>query len=208
MRPDLHATRLAMLAGASDARTELEQSIAAAESPSSRHVYLRTMFDEARADAASASPGQPLAGLAFSAKDLFDVAGQATPAGSVVLAHAPAADRRRAWPLHGCAPPGRPAGAHQHVGVRVLRRRHQSAPRHAGQCLRPADAAHSGRLVLGGGGLGGRGAAFIGLGSDTGGSIRTPAALNGIVGFKSTARLVPTGRTRCRCPPPWTPCAP
>jgi Asp-tRNA(Asn)/Glu-tRNA(Gln) amidotransferase A subunit family amidase len=35
------------------------------------------------------------------------------------------------------------------------------------------------------------GAAFIGLGSDTGGSIRIPAALNGLVGFKSTARRVP-----------------
>ncbi|MCB2030831.1 MAG: amidase, partial [Rhodoferax sp.] len=36
------------------------------------------------------------------------------------------------------------------------------------------------------------GAAFVGLGSDTAGSIRIPAALNGIVGFKNTARLVPT----------------
>jgi amidase/aspartyl-tRNA(Asn)/glutamyl-tRNA(Gln) amidotransferase subunit A len=36
------------------------------------------------------------------------------------------------------------------------------------------------------------GAAFIGLGSDTGGSIRIPAALNGIVGFKNTARRVST----------------
>jgi aspartyl-tRNA(Asn)/glutamyl-tRNA(Gln) amidotransferase subunit A len=36
------------------------------------------------------------------------------------------------------------------------------------------------------------GAAFIGLGTDTGGSIRIPAALNGLVGFKNTARLVPT----------------
>jgi len=36
------------------------------------------------------------------------------------------------------------------------------------------------------------GAAFVALGSDTAGSIRIPAALNGIVGFKNTARLVPT----------------
>lgn len=46
-----------------------------------------------------------------------------------------------------------------------------------------------------------------GLGSDTGGSIRIPAAHNGIVGFKSTARLVPTLGTRPLSPTLDTVCA-
>ena len=51
------------------------------------------------------------------------------------------------------------------------------------------------------------GAAWAALGSDTGGSIRIPAALNGLVGFKSTARLVPTDGTIPLSPTLDTACA-
>src|SRR5690606_14600682 len=62
----------------------------------------------------------------------------------------------------------------------------------------PANAASRAEALIPGGSSSGAavsvatGAAFVGLGSDTAGSIRIPAALNGIVGFKNTARLVPT----------------
>ncbi|MGI4777063.1 MAG: amidase [Janthinobacterium lividum] len=192
MRTDLHATRLALIAGDSDTRTEIERSIETAESPSCVAVFVRPMFDEARSDAVAATLHQPLAGLAFSAKDLFDIAAQPTPAGSVVLTHAPAAaaDAVAIARLRtaGGALMGRTnmtEFAFSGVGIN---------PHHG----TPANAADRSTPRIPGGSSSGAaisvatGAAFIGLGSDTGGSIRIPAALNGIVGFKSTARLVPT----------------
>lgn len=191
MRPDLHATRLALLATTSDARTEMAQSLAAAASPACAHAFTRTMPDEARAEAAAARPDQPLAGLAFSAKDLFDIAGQPTPAGSVVLTHAPSARADAVAVARLRAAGGALLGrtnmtefAFSGVGVN---------PHHG----TPANLADPATPRIPGGSSSGAaisvasGAAFIGLGSDTGGSIRIPAALNGIVGFKSTARLVP-----------------
>jgi Asp-tRNA(Asn)/Glu-tRNA(Gln) amidotransferase A subunit family amidase len=188
---DLHATRLTLLAGGSDARTEMERAIALSESPACAHVFTRTMFDEARAAAAASAPESRLAGLAFTSKDLYDVAGQPTPAGSAVLSHAPAAPadslavaRLRAA---GGVLTGRPnmtEFAFSGVGVN---------PHHG----TPANVSDSATPRIPGGSSSGAaisvasGAAFIGLGSDTGGSIRIPAALNGIVGFKNTARLTP-----------------
>ncbi len=192
MRPDLHATRLSILAGAANARTEMEQSIAIGALPACEHVFTRTMFDEARQAAAGIAPVQALAGLAFSVKDLFDVEGQPTPAGSIVLAHtpparedAPAVARLRAAGGVLVGRTNMTEFAFSGVGVNP----HHGTPANISDPATPR--------VPGGSSSGAAisvasGAAFIGLGSDTGGSIRIPAALNGIVGFKNTARLVPT----------------
>lgn len=201
MLPDLTATRRALRAGSTTASIEIERCIAAASAPANALSFVQTTFDEARGTAAQ--PGvavRPLAGLAVSVKDLFDVAGQRTQAGSRVLAGAPpaatdslAVARLRAA---GAAFIGRSnmvefafsgVGVNPHFGTpAALDARYgplSGSPRVAG-----GSSSGAGVSVA-------SGAAFIGLGSDTGGSIRIPAALGGIVGFKSTARLVPTTGT-------------
>ncbi|WPH11739.1 amidase [Variovorax paradoxus] len=189
---DLHATRLNLLAGGTDACTEMERAIGIAQSSACRHVFTRTLFDEARRQVAGPAPQSRLAGLAFTAKDLFDIEGQPNPAGSVVLSHAPAAKADAVAVARLRAAGGVLTGrtnmtefAFSGVGVNP----HHGTPANASDAATPR--------IPGGSSSGAAvsvatGAAFIGLGSDTGGSIRIPAALNGIVGFKSTARLVPT----------------
>lgn len=191
MRPDLHSTRLALKSQATDARTEMEQSIAVAQSAACAHVFLRSSFDAGRAAAARADAAQPLAGLAFSVKDLFDIEGQPTPAGSQVLVHAPAASADAPAVTRLRAAGGALLGrtnmsefAFSGVGINP----HYGTPANSAD---PVVARVPGGSSSGAAVSVASGAAFIGLGSDTGGSIRIPAALCGIVGFKSTARLVP-----------------
>ena len=86
MTSDLCHTRQAIDAGTTDATAQIELSVAAAQSVACEAAFLATTFDEARAAAASPIARQgPLAGLAVSIKDLFDVAGQPTRAASRVL---------------------------------------------------------------------------------------------------------------------------
>lgn len=192
MPTDLQETLRNLRAGRTTAPAEMERCIEAAQDPANRHAFLRTSFGEARARAADpAAAALPLAGLAVSVKDLFDIAGQPTPAGSVVRADTPpaAADATAVARLRkaGAALIGRTnmvEFAFSGVGVN---------PHHG----TPANACDSATPRIPGGSSSGAatsvatGAAFIGLGSDTGGSIRIPAALQGLVGFKNTARLVP-----------------
>ena len=166
---------------------------AVSQSHACRNVYMPGYEPSiAPSDVPSHTPKGPLAGMSVSVKDLFDVTGQVTKAGSKVLQNAPPATadcpavaRLRAA---GAVLAGRTnmvEFAFSGVGINP----------HYGTPVNPADTKVE--RIPGGSSSGAAvsvaaGAALIGLGSDTGGSIRIPAALCGIVGFKSTARLVPT----------------
>jgi Asp-tRNA(Asn)/Glu-tRNA(Gln) amidotransferase A subunit family amidase len=189
---DLVQTRKNILDGVVDARDRMEACVAVARSPACDKVFLRTMFDEARQCAQSADARrQPLAGLAVSVKDLFDVQGQVTGAASLTRASiAPAS--------HDCPAVARLRAA----GGAIIGRTNMTEFAFSGVGINPhfgtpANAASRDEPLIPGGSSSGAavsvatGAAYIGLGSDTAGSIRIPAALNGVVGFKNTAALVP-----------------
>jgi len=195
MLEDLCSTRAGIAGGTRDPRVLMERSVEAAQGPACRHAFVALNVDHARAQAAAARRDSPLAGLAVSVKDLFDVAGEVTAAGSIVLA--------------GAAPAAAdcPAVARlREAGATLLGRTNMSEFAFSGVGINPhhgtpANAATAGLdptpRVPGGSTSGGAvsvaaGAAWAALGSDTGGSIRIPAALQGLVGFKSTARQVPT----------------
>jgi len=190
---DLSTTRRALRAGLSSAEAEMDRAMALSSDNSCKNAFLKTFDESARAQSRDSGLARlSLAGLAVSVKDLFDVQDQVTAAGSVVLSDAAAARQD-------C-----PAVARlKSSGGVVIGRTNMSEFAFSGVGINPhygtpANAAATDVPRIPGGSSSGAavsvatGAAFIGLGSDTGGSIRIPAALNGIVGFKNTARLVPT----------------
>ena len=202
MSPDLTGTRAQIIARQIRANDAVEASIAAAQSEPNRHTYIRLDAAVARATAAqvdalfdAGAPLPPLAGLAVSIKDLFDVQSEVSAAGSTVLASAPAAVAdcpavarlRRA----GAALLGRTnmsEFAFSGVGINP----HHGTPANPAAALVDNLPRIPGGSTSGGGVSVASGAAWAALGSDTGGSIRIPAALQGLVGFKNTARLTPT----------------
>ncbi|CAN5906759.1 amidase [soil metagenome] len=180
-------------------RDRLERALARIGDPvgEGARTYLTVYLEAARAaaDAADvrARAGEslgPLDGAIVSLKDLFDVAGEPTRAGSTVLAKAPPAAREA--PVVSRL---RQAGAvivgktnmvefaFSGVGVNP----------HHGTPGNPADRARvPGGSTSGGGVAVVDGMCEIAIGTDTGGSTRIPAALCGAVGFKPTQSRVPT----------------
>jgi aspartyl-tRNA(Asn)/glutamyl-tRNA(Gln) amidotransferase subunit A len=178
------------------ARERLEALLARIAAQDDAAIFTRLYSETARAaaDAADrrAADGQslgPLDGRMISIKDLFDVAGEPTTAGSAMLRNAP--------PAKADAPVVqrlRDAGAvifgktnmtefaYSGLGLNP----HWGTPGNAKDKSRVPGGSSSGAGVAAALGLG-----DIAIGTDTGGSVRIPAALNGIVGFKPTAARVP-----------------
>src|SRR6478752_4370138 len=135
-----------------------------------------------------ARPEQPAEGIRLAVKDLFDTAGLTTTYGSAIFAdHVPAttAAAVRRLEEHGYANVGK-TNLHEFAYGTT------SENPHFGTVPNPIA---PGRVA--GGSSGGSAAALAAgladaaLGSDTGGSIRIPAACCGVAGFKPTWGLVP-----------------
>lgn len=190
--------------GTTTARELVDQALARIADPAGEgsRAFLSVADEQARAtadgiDAIRAAGGAlpPFAGLPFAVKDLCDIEGQVSTAGSTVLSNLPPAESN--------------APALQRLinaGFIMIGRTNMTEFAYSGLGLNahypaPAspwergDRATTDRIP--GGSSSGTGVAVAdhmavaGLGTDTGGSCRIPAAFNGVVGYKPTARRVP-----------------
>ncbi len=169
---------------------------AVAQSPVADGIYARLTRERALEEAGAASKRAaagdrlgPLDGVPVSWKDLFDTAGVATEAGSRLLAGRVPQDDCEVL---------RRAGA---AGMVCLGKTHMSELAFSGLGINPVTATPPNRYDpdrAPGGSSSGAAASValdlapIAIGSDTGGSVRIPAAWNGLVGLKTTHGVIST----------------
>ena len=198
--PTLAALAADLAHGECTSRALVEECLARIDDPKGegQRTFLHVEHEAALAQAdamdalrACGAAPSPYAGIPISTKDLFDVAGQVTRAGSLALAnHAPAAAdapciarlRQAGFVLIGrtnmteFAYSGLGLNPHYGTPLNPWRRDQKHIPggSSSGAAISVAD-----------------GMAHGAIGTDTGGSCRIPAAFNGLAGYKPTQRRVP-----------------
>src|SRR5205085_10238186 len=196
-KPTVLSLAAALVAGQTTSRDLVEAALARIADPRGEgaRTFTKVYADSARAAADAQDRlrqagyvASPLAGLPVSIKDLFDVAGEQTLAGSKALddaspatADAPIVARLRAAGAVLIGRTNMTEFAFSGVGINP----------HYGTPGNPYDR----RLIPGGSSSGaavsvGDGNAIVAIGTDTGGSVRIPAALCGITGFKPTQQRI------------------
>lgn len=180
------------------ASQRVANAIEGAATTAAQHVFTQLYADAARATAqqcdAQAQAGQSqgaLHGVCITIKDNIDLAGETTMAGGVVCVDetpaqqdAPVLQRLRQAGAVVLGKTNMSEFAFSGVGINP----------HHGTPVNPADKTQA--RVPGGSSSGAAvsvalGLAEVGIGTDTGGSIRIPAALCGLVGYKSTQARIP-----------------
>lgn len=196
--PSASSIAAAVRDGTLDARAAVQASLDRIAATDGRINAFTTVLAERalrRADAVDASPRRAhmrLAGVPFAVKNLFDIAGLPTLAGSKIEATAAPAQRDavlvRRLEAEGAVLVGAQNMDEYAYGF-------TTENSHAGACRNPHDTSR-----ISGGSSGGSAAAVaagqvpLSLGSDTNGSIRVPSSLCGVFGLKPTfGRLPRTG---------------
>jgi len=182
-----------LAAGRTSSRELVEAALTRIADPTGEgaRTFVKVYADSARAAADAQDAlrragyvASPLAGLPVSIKDLFDVAGEVTLAGSKALDDRP--------PAAGDCPVVARLRA---AGAVLVGRTNMTEFAFSGVGINPHYGTpgnpHDRSLVPGGSSSGaavsvGDGQAVVAIGSDTGGSVRIPAALCGLTGFKPT----------------------
>ncbi|NRP16941.1 Mandelamide hydrolase [Ensifer adhaerens] len=177
-------------------RDHLEQILARLDARrDNEKTYVKLYAESARDEADAADRRRqigatlgPLDGRIVSIKDLFDIAGEPTLAGSIIK-------RTAAVPQQDAVIVKRLRAA----GAVIVGKTHMTEFAFTAVGLNPhypvPGNATDESLIPGGSSSGAavaaaEGTCDIAIGSDTGGSVRIPAALNGLVGFKPTASRV------------------
>lgn len=199
----LHGLAVELRDGKTSSRRLVEQALARISDPAGEGARAFITVDNGGALAAADYQDglrrqnrqpSPFAGIPISVKDLFDLAGEVTTAGSKVL--------KDAAPAFSDAPA---IAALKSAGMIVMGRTNMTEFAYSGVGLNPhygtpksAFDRKTGRIP--GGSSSGAAVAVadgmcaISIGTDTGGSCRIPAAYNGIVGYKpSTGRVSTRG---------------